>query len=533
MYELAPAASYGIVMRSVILAFTLANCLVSPLWAQTAPPLILAVGGEPEGGFDPVMGWGRYGNPLFQATLLKLDTDLSLVGDLATAWTLSEDRLTWTITLRGDARFSDGTPLTAADVAFTFNTARAAGGLADLTVLREARVLAPDTVALELTRPQITFVGHLASLGIVPEASYGPGYARQPVGAGPFQMVEWREGAQLIVEPNPHWHGGTIAFPRVSFVFGDEATNLALARAGTAQLVAVSPLDADTPPAGMTALHVPTVDNRGVMFPMVAGGQTTEGGKPKGNDVTADRAIRVALNQLLDRDALVALALNGHGAPAFGPVDKLPWDNPAAHVPGADLAAAVATLEEAGWVMGRDGVRVRGGLRATFSLVYPASDSLRQALALGVAQQARAAGIAIEPAGKGWDDMATMMHSQAVLFGWGAHDPSEIFALYHGSFAGVDWFNTGFYQNPVVDAHFDAAQAAASFEASLRHWQAAQWDGQTGFGARGDAAWAWLVNIDHNYWVNACLDLGPMQIHPHGHGFPITHGLQHWKWTCP
>jgi peptide/nickel transport system substrate-binding protein len=346
-------------------------------------------------------------------------------------------------------------------------------------------------------------------------------------------MVEWREGAQLIVEPNPHWHGGAIAFPRVTFVFGDEATNLALARAGTAQLVAVSPLDADAPPEGMVALHVPTVDNRGVMFPMVAGGQTTEGGKPKGNDVTADRAIRVALNQLLDRDALVALALNGHGAPAFGPVDKLPWDNPAAHVPGADLAAAVATLEEAGWVMGSDGVRVRGGLRAAFTLVYPAADSLRQALALGVAQQARAAGIAIEPAGKGWDDIATLMHSQAVLFGWGAHDPSEIFALYHGSFAGVEWFNTGFYQNPVVDAHFDAAQAAASFEASLPHWQAAQWDGQTGFGARGDAAWAWLVNVDHSYWVNACLDLGPMQIHPHGHGFPITHGLQDWKWTCP
>jgi peptide/nickel transport system substrate-binding protein len=125
------------------------------------------------------------------------------------------------------------------------------------------------------------------------------------------------------------------------------------------------------------------------------------------------------------------------------------------------------------------------------------------------------------------------MHSDAVLFGWGAHDPSEIHALYHGSYAGVDWYNTGFYRNPAVDAHLDAAQAAESFEASLPHWQAAQWDGTTGFGARGDAAWAWLVNIDHNYWVSECLDLGPIQIEPHGHGYPITQGLQTWKWTCP
>jgi peptide/nickel transport system substrate-binding protein len=202
-------------------------------------------------------------------------------------------------------------------------------------------------------------------MGIVPKATYGEGYARSPVGAGPFQMVEWREGEQLIVEPNPHWHGPAIAFPRVTFVFREEA-----------------------------------------------------------------------------------------------------------------------------------------------------------------------AGIAIEPAGKSWDEIETLMHSNAVLFGWGAHDPSEIYALYHGSYGGVDWYNTGFCQNAAVDANLDAAQAAASFEASLPLWRAAQWDGTTGFGARGDAAWAWLVNIDHSYWVSECLDLGAMQVHPHGHGFPITHALQSWTWTC-
>lgn len=140
-------------MKALATALALSTALIAPVWAQSAPPLVLAVGGEPDGGFDPVMGWGRYGNPLFHATLLKLGADLNIVGDLATGWSLSDDRLTWTITIRTDAMFSDGTPLAAEDVAFTFNTAHDAGGLADLKVLRQARAVAPDTVELELTHP--------------------------------------------------------------------------------------------------------------------------------------------------------------------------------------------------------------------------------------------------------------------------------------------------------------------------------------------------------------------------------------------
>ncbi|EBA08609.1 hypothetical protein [Sagittula stellata] len=75
-----------------------------------------------------------------------------------------------------------------------------------------------------------------------------------------------------------------------------------------------------------------------------ATGETTEAGMPIGNDVTADRAIRVAINQALHREALVVLALIGHGRPAMGPADDLPWDNPKAAIPGKDPATAVETL---------------------------------------------------------------------------------------------------------------------------------------------------------------------------------------------
>ena len=64
--------------------------------------LVLALGSEPDGGFDPINGWGRYGSPLFQSTLLKRDQDMNVVMDLATNYEVSQDALSWIVNLRND-----------------------------------------------------------------------------------------------------------------------------------------------------------------------------------------------------------------------------------------------------------------------------------------------------------------------------------------------------------------------------------------------------------------------------------------------
>jgi peptide/nickel transport system substrate-binding protein len=275
------------------------------------------------------------------------------------------------------------------------------------------------------------------------------------------------------------------------------------------------------------------VDNRGLMFPMVRDtGRRAPDGVPIGNNVTADKAIRRAINVAIDRKALVNGVLLGHGSPALGPADTLPWSNPEDRINDADLALAGQILDEAGWRMSPAGVRVKEGQQARFPLIYFSTDLTRQMLAIAVSDMLRPLGVMAEPVGKSNDEVKRLAHANVVLFGWGSHNPLEIYNLFNSRLSGVGFYNAGYYSNPKVDSYFDAAEGAPSFDASLEFWRKAQWDGTTGYGVRGDASWAWLVNLDHVYFVDSCLDVGQLQVEPHGHGWPITAGILNWRWTC-
>ncbi|MBD2256889.1 ABC transporter substrate-binding protein [Pseudanabaena sp. FACHB-2040] len=506
----------------------------APSQGGSAEQIVLAIGGESSEGYDPTLGWGRYGSPLFQSTLLRRDQDLNIVNDLATGYTVSDDRRTWTVTIRQDAQFSDGEPLTAADVAYTFNKAAESGGLTDVTALEEAVATDDYTVELRLKQPQSAFVNRLITLGIVPQHAHGPDYARNPVGSGPYQMVQWDEGQQLIVEANPNYYGEAPGIQRLVFLFTEEDAAFAAARAGQAQVVSVPQSLAVQSLSGMKLYDVASVDNRGLMFPYPPPtGQTTPDGRPIGNPVTSDLAIRQAVNYAVDRQALVEGVLEGYGSPAYGPVSGLAWEEPRANIEDAQPEQARQILAEGGWSdTNGDGIVEKAGQRAEFTLLYPASDSTRQALALSVAEMLRPVGIQINVEGKSWDEITPRVHSDAVLFGWGSHDQSEMYNLYHSKAAQGAFYNAGYYANEAIDRTLDLAMGAPSEAEAIAFWQAAQWDGEQGFTAKGDAAWAWLVNLNHTYFVSECLDIGQPQVEPHGHGWPITANIAEWTWTC-
>src|SRR5690625_4368704 len=94
--------------------------------------LILAIGGEPEDGFDPTHGWGRYGSPLFQSTLLTLDKDFNVENDLSVDYEVSDNGLEWLVKIREEVKFSDGTEVTGNEEVDTFQTGQERDSIVDL-----------------------------------------------------------------------------------------------------------------------------------------------------------------------------------------------------------------------------------------------------------------------------------------------------------------------------------------------------------------------------------------------------------------
>ena len=495
--------------------------------------LVLGLHGEPIDGFDPVMGWGRYGNPLFQSTLLARDNDLNIINDLAEKWELSPDKQVWTITLKNGVKFNDGTPLTASDVVFTFNRTAKAGGKADLSNLETATALSPDTLKLCLKQPDSTFINRLITLGIVPEKTYDKNYGRHPIGSGPYQMVSWMEGEQMIAEANPFYYGKKPQFNRLVFLYAQDDTLLAAAKAGRLDMLVVPPHLGNLSIPGMHRHRVKSVDNRGLMFPMQDDtGKTNTNGARIGNSVTCDPAIRRAVNLAVDREALVEGVLDGFGRPAYFVCDGLPWDNPSNPFEDNRITEARALLAKAGWKdQDKDGIIEKNGIKAEFNLIYPANHILRQGLALAVAEMLRPLGISAVVLGKSMDEIRRLTHANVILYGWGSHDPMEMYHLYHSRLAGQGLHNPGFYFNPEVDRYMDLAINAHDFQSAIQYWQKAQWDGTTGCGPKGDAPWAWLVNLDHIYFVRDGLDIGTSRMEPHGHGWPVTANILEWKWN--
>ncbi|MFM5138035.1 ABC transporter substrate-binding protein [Aeromonas media] len=525
------------VVATLLLALLSGGFSSMALAAQPVPAeLKLAIGAEPTEGFDPLLGWSHGSHLLLHSPLLKQiagdSADLSWQDLLTQSVTPSKDGKGWFITLKPGLKFSNGAPLTAEDVAFTYNSAAEGGGKIDMGNFVKAEVVSPTEVAIVLSAPQSTFVNVLGSLGIVSKRDYdAKAYAREPVGAGPYRLVSFLPGQQLVVEANPYYAGGNNDFKRLVFVFIDEESAYAAAQSSQLDLVRIPPSLAPTVPDSLRLWVRPSVENRGIVFPIPPAGGKDAKGYPIGNDVTSDVAVRRAINYAIDRKLLADQLLEGHAIPAYSAVEGLPWLNKATAFKDGDAAHANALLDEAGWKMGSDGIRHKGSLRAAFTLWYTSGDSTRRDLAEAVRAMLKPIGLEVSLKSGSWEQVEREMHANPVLMGWGSLDPMELYHHYQSSSGGVEFYNPGYYSNPVVDGHLKQALDATDWQAAVPFWQQVEWDGKTGAGVQGDAAWAWLLNVQHTYLANRCIDLGKGAPEIHG-SWSLLNNLQDWRWTC-
>ena len=500
--------------------------------AEVKDSVIIAIGSEPDT-LDPTKGWGHGNAPIVQSTLVKYKADLTFENDLATSYALSDDGLVWTFTLRDDAYFTDGEKVTASDVAFTLETAKAAQGSVDLTYMESAVAQDDTTLVVTLSKPTSIFLNTLASVGIVPEHAYGEDYGTNPMGSGPYKFVEWRAQEQIMFTANENYYGGEPAIKNVTVVFMSEDAALAAVQAGQVDVAYSTATLGTTQVPGYHVEAITSADNRGFTLPVLpAEGKTTESGAPIGNNVTCNIEIRQAIAYAIDRQAVADMVLNGFGRPAYSENDGMPWNNPEVKIE-TDVAYAKQLLADAGWVdTDGDGIVEKNGLKAEFKCVYPSGDSVRQAVGMAAAEQLLAIGIKVNVEGMSWDEIMKVMFSEAVLMGWGSAIPNETYYLYRSEGALLDdFYNPEGYMNETTDAYLNAAMEALTPEEANRNWRKAQWDGTTGTAMQGECPWVWIVNLDHVTYVRDGLSIGDQPIHGHGHGLPLIQNLQEWAWT--
>ncbi|WP_342635770.1 ABC transporter substrate-binding protein [Enorma phocaeensis] len=491
-------------------------------------------GSEPAAGFDPLVAWGcgeHVHEPLIQSTLITTDENLEFAGDLATEYSCTEDGLTWTFKLRDDARFSDGEPLDADDVAFTVNAViENPASEADLSMVDEAVAIDATTVELHLNKPFNALLYTLAVLGIVPEHAYGDDYGEHPIGSGRYLLERWDHGQQAIFAANPDYYGDAPLMERVVVVFMEEDAALAAVAAGEVDIAFTYATHAGQSFDGYELVSYATVDSRGISLPCDPSGgeRASEDGLvyEVGNDVTCDIAVRRAINYAVDRDAVIEGVLSGYGKPAYSVSDGMPWSSDDMRV-DLDRDAARALLDEAGWAEGEDGVREKDGVRASFEVWYSSDDSVRQAMANELANQLAEIGIEAQPRGGSWDEIYPHQYAQPVLWGWGSNSPIEVYALNYST----GWGNYAGYESDVVDGHLDDALARPEIADSYGDWKLAQWDGADGIAPQGAATWAWIANVDHLYFKRAGLSVAAQKPHPHGHGWSLVNNVDRWSWS--
>ena len=477
---------------------------------------VAAHGEEPEFGFDPMHGWGYHDSgtePLIQSTILKRDKDNNFVNDLATDYDISSDFKKYTVTIRDDVNFTDGSKLTADDVAFSYNKAKELGEGADLSSMKEAKANG-NKVVFTLDKSDSTFINKLTDVGIVPEANYNEdSYGQNPIGSGPYKLAQWDKGQQYILEKNPDYYGEEPYFEKITNLFLDSDAAFAAVKNGDVDIAEVPVAYANETVDGYHMEYFNSIDVRGISLPtQMDEGKVSEDNVTIGNNVTGDPAIREALNVGIDREALLDGALNGYGDVNYnGVADQLAWSFDS-NMKDGDVDQAKQVLEQAGWKdTDNDGIVEKDGQKASFSVYYNSAATERQAIAVAVAEQAKELGIEIEPVGGSWEDIDPIKYSQGVVWGFGSADPMEIQHQYDSRVAAVGYDNPEALNDTAVDSLIDAAMAQETNSSYATWSQAAQQ-------ANSNYPFLWIGTMDYTYFVSDDLDISndTALIYPHG-----------------
>jgi peptide/nickel transport system substrate-binding protein len=433
-------------------------------------------------------------------TPVGLDLDGNYVPELATDWSVSADGLTWTMTIRPDAVFHDGLPLTAEDVAFTIQLYRDTPDFPFLPSYPDAFVdiQAPDptTVVLTTEEPIGNFESRMVFMYVIPKhiweaESDAVAFANDAmIGSGSFRLAEYKQGEFVRLEANGEYWGGSPNVDEVVFqtfdnpdarvqalINGDvdmitEFPNTAIATLRNDPNITVAQGDPLAPSLSDIIFNVTDPENCPV----------DDGGVCSGHPALADLSVRQALAHGVDKQQLIDIALLGLGAPGLGLVPTGLGDWFASElVPddyAFDLAAGNRLLDDAGYAdSDGDGVREcpdgadcgpTGDL--TFRWNYPTDSDTAPRVAELVQGWWAELGVKTEIQGLDPDTLTSVccptFDYDVIQWGWGSDpDPGFLLAVLLTDEIASGFSESG-YSNPAYDDLY--AQQAVATDRSQR-----------------------------------------------------------------
>ena len=380
---------------------------------------------------------------------------------LATAWEFSADNRDLTFHLRADARWSDGTPITAEDVRFTFLAQKDprvdSVGMEIKDFIRDVEVVDPHTVRFHFSRVYPYQLMDANDGHIVPAHAFGKvpfdkwrttDFEKILVTGGPFRLAAHIPQQTIVLQRDPtYWNAPRPYLDRLVFrILPDMAGQLAQLFAGDVDLVpSVAPQEADR----VVADH----DLRLVEYPSRLWGLV---GWNNRRPLFADRRVRRALTLGINRKALVDTVFRGHAKLATGPVLSTMWafDRSLPQLP-YDQAQAAALLAQAGWRDANgDGILERDGKPFAFDLLYPAANTLRRQMALLIQADLARLGIKVRPVQVEFTSLISRAEAgdfDAVLWAWEEATKIDLTSTWSTPSPGQGSNNFIGYSNPEVD----------------------------------------------------------------------------------
>ena len=410
---------------------------------------------------------------LIYAGLVHITPTLEPVPDLAESWE-NPDPQTFIFKLRPDLTFSDGSPLTAEDVVFTYssiiNPDFNAPTRALYTPITAIEAVDPLTVKFTLSAPYAPLLSYL-DIGIVPKAlvEAGADLATSPVGAGPMKLVSWNRGSEIVLEANDSYWRGAPEIENVTIrIIGDNSARAQAFEAGDLDVIQspLSPQDIERLAADDRFGNVITA-GLGVNY---LNFNTKD-------PLLSDPKMRQAFAMLVDQDTIVNDIYQGVDQVTHSIILPSSWAySDTISQPTFDIEGAVALFGEMGWSDSNgDGVLDKDGADLAITLATHSEDPNRVQTVEYLQAIFESAGVKATAQISDWPSFSTNyvqkgMH-QIALLGWlNIVDPDRLMFAQLTTGGSTNW---GGYSNPEVDTLLQAGRSTLDQAERAKDYQAA------------------------------------------------------------